>query len=483
MTQICHFITIPTVPFNLAEKAFSAHGTNLLASLAGYPDFMLEQNSLHLFLILVLVLVNGFFVAAEVALIKLRTAQLETANRKFISNAVITRKIVDKLEQYVIACKFGAALATLLLGSVSIPYVFAKLNFIVENDWLHSRTASLSVAFIAAIFIVATVLVIIGKIIPNTVGFRREEAVSFRCSRLLYFFYHVFALLIIPITKISNWILKTIFHLEPASDREPDYSVEDLKNFVEETDDDEVTETERDILINALELSDLKVLDIVTPRSEVVALDVKLPFEENLTRAITSKHTRFPLIREHLDETLGWIHIKDLIVMMRHKKPNLAKTCREILRVSEDMPLDQLLESLLEHKTNLALVIDEFGGAQGIVMRDQILKLLIGEDVYDRDKVGENPDPMFEKISDDEFLVDGSIPLHELDDLIPELALESLDVRTVGGYVTSKFGYLPDPGETAEIEGFMMEVTEVDEKKIIKLRINRILEDTPMVAS
>jgi len=483
MTQICHFFTTTVPSFNPADQIFSAHGPSILAALSGYPDFLLEQNALHIFLILFLSLVNGFFVAAEVALIKLRTAQLETAHRKFMDDAVITRKIVGKLEQYVIACKFGAALAALLLGSVSIPYVFGKLNFIVENDWLHSRWASLAVAFMAALFLVAMVLVVLGKIIPNTIGFRKEEMVSFRCSRLLYYFYHFFALLIIPMTRFSNWALKTVFHLEPASDREPDYSVEDLKNFVEETDDDEVTETERDILINALELSDLKVLDIVTPRSAVVALDVKRPFEENLNLAITSKHTRFPVIREHLDETLGWIHIKDLIVLMRHGKPNLVKACREILRVPEDMPLDKLLESLLEHKTNLALVIDEFGGAQGIVMRDQILKLLIGEDIYDRDKIGENTDTMFKKISDDEFLVDGSIPLHELDDLIPELALESLDVRTVGGYVTSKFGYLPDPGETAEIEGFMMEVTEVDEKKIIKLRINRILEDTPMVAS
>jgi CBS domain containing-hemolysin-like protein len=292
----------------------------------------------------------------------------------------------------------------------------------------------------------------------------------------LYYFYHAFGLPIIALTKFSNWFMEKVLRIEPASDREIEHSAEDLKIFVEETGEGEVTETERDILINALELNDLKVLDIVTPRSEVVALDVNDSFEENLERAVSSKHTRFPLINDHLDETVGWIHIKDLIQLMKEENPNLEKVSRTILRVPEHMELDMLLKILLKEKANIALVNDEFGGAQGIVMRDQLLKLLVGEKTHESDADSDEERKKFEKISDDEFLVAASMPLHELDDLVPELDLESPEVRTVGGYVTSMLGYLPTVGETAEIEGFMMQVTEVDERKILSLKFNRILE-------
>ncbi|MDF1755443.1 MAG: hemolysin family protein [Verrucomicrobiales bacterium] len=482
MTEFFH-LNITTGNFSKTAETIYLASDGIFLTAIDYPGLLLNVSWFHLLGMLLLVGINGFFVASEVALIKLRESQLDKADPKFAAKVAITRKILEQLDRYITACKFGASISGILLGAISVPFLVGKFTPIVKLLGFNSTFLDLTVAFILALVIVISLLVVWGKVIPNSIGFRRELNVSIRCSKGLYYFYHVFGLPIMALTNFSNWFLEAILKIEPASDREPEHSAEDLKIFVEESGEDAVTETERDIVKNALELNDLKVLDIVSPRNEVVALDVNESFEDNLETALSSRHTRFPLINEHLDDTLGWVHIKDLIQLMREKKPRLEKVCRPILRVSEDMELDILLRTLLNEKANIALVNDEFGGAQGIVMRDQILNLLVGESTHEHTEESEIDEVRFEKISDDEFIVAASMPLHELDDLIPELDLESLEVRTVGGYVTSLLGHLPAVGETAEIEGFLMEVISVDERKIISLRFIRILEESEVVAS
>ncbi|MDF1813360.1 MAG: hemolysin family protein [Verrucomicrobiales bacterium] len=489
MTDIFHLNITSDSIFNLANLIPVAESGAVLADI-NYPNLLFEHSWIHVVLLLIFVLINGFFVASEVALIKLRSSQLDKHDPKYAEYAAVTRKILEHLDRYITACKFGASVSGILLGAVFVPFLVGKLvpqdksnGYLIQKLGFRSESVDLILAFLIALCISICLLVVFGKVIPNSIGFRRELQVSLRCSKPLHLFYNVFGLPIILLTKFSNWFMEAVLKIEPASEREIEHSAEDLKIFVEETGDDAVTETERDILINALELNDLKVLDIVTPRSEVIALDINDPFEKSLEKAVQSKHTRFPLIDEHLDDTLGWVHIKDLIQLLQEENPRLDRVKRTILRVPEDMELDKLLRTLLNEKANIALVNDEFGGAQGIVMRDQILKLLVVGTAEEADDNENEEEIKFEKISDDEFLVAASMPLHELDDLVPELDLESIDVRTVGGYVTSVLGHHPEVGETAEIEGFLMKVVAANERKILSLRFNRILSETNIAAS
>ena len=201
-----------------------------------------------------------------------------------------------------------------------------------------------------------------------------------------------------------------------------------------------MTETERDILVNALGLSERIVRDIMTPRSSIVALDINVDFQKNLRRAVESKHTRFPLIDRHFQNTLGLVHIKDLLAVLNEPEPDLRRIKRELLAVPNLMPLDKLLKFFLAKHTHLALVVDEFGGTVGMVTLDDVIEELVGT-IHDEFDAEERP---FQRLTEEEFLVDAGMSLYDLAEFT-ELKLESDDVSTVGGYVTKVLGHLPEP--------------------------------------
>ncbi len=228
--------------------------------------------------------------------------------------------------------------------------------------------------------------------------------------------------------------------------------------------------TERDVMIHLpAGIRNKKVRDIMTPRGEIVYLDVEDDFETNTKKAIDSRHTRFPLCRENLDNTIGLIHIKELLPMMRDPHPDLLRIKRDLIPVPEMMPLEKLLKLFLSKHAHLALVVDEFGGTVGIVTLDNVLEELVGDiqDEFDFEK------EEFRKISANEFTVDGTLGLYELNDLA-KLDLESADVSTIGGYVTHLLGHLPKQSERVKIDNYLVTVSQTDGRRILQLHFKKI---------
>jgi len=220
-------------------------------------------------------------------------------------------------------------------------------------------------------------------------------------------------------------------------------------------------------------LNDLKVQDVMTPRSEVIFFDLEEPFERNLERAAATKHTRFPLVQGHLDNAVGLIHIKDLLTLTSEEDPDLMQIKRELKIVPETMPLDTLLTFFLKEKAHLAMVVDEFGDPSGLVFLDNVIEELVGDiqDEFDNERSA------FTKVNDNEFIVEGSITLNELSDHVPALELESGEVTTVGGYITQRLGHLPEPGEGVEIEGYEAKVTSTDGRRVGQVHFTKLVTD------
>jgi CBS domain containing-hemolysin-like protein len=229
--------------------------------------------------------------------------------------------------------------------------------------------------------------------------------------------------------------------------------------------------------MNVLDLRDRVVRDIMTPRGEVVYLDLEEDFESNVNKAIESRHTRFPLSRGHLDNTLGLIHIKELMPMLRDPHPDLLKIKRELISVPEMMELEKLLKLFLSKHLHLAMVIDEFGGTVGMVTLENVLEEVVGDiqDEFDTDK------EEFKRINESEFTVDGALGLYELNDLT-SLGLESPDVSTIGGYVTHLLGHLPKQGEQVKIDNYLVTITQADGRRVRQLHFKK-LSDTPAEAA
>jgi CBS domain containing-hemolysin-like protein len=247
------------------------------------------------------------------------------------------------------------------------------------------------------------------------------------------------------------------------SESEHSHSAEELALLVTQSGKtQEVTETEREILINALGLNELWVRDVMTPRNKVVILDADQPFDKTLEIAMRSKHTRFPLVKGHLDQAIGLIHIKDLFKLINDPNPDLMRIKRDLKIVPDTMPLDTLLKFFLREHAHLAMAVDEFGTPVGIVFLDNVMEELVGDiqDEFDNERSS------FTKINKNEFVIEGAMTLNDLAGHVPELFLESGEVTTVGGYLTQKLERFPKVGETVSVLGYEAKVTSIDGRRV-----------------
>lgn len=438
-----------------------------------YPTW--QEAAWYLLGIIFFLLLNAFFVASEFAIVKVRPSQIEGQLDSKPRRAGIAKHVVRELDGYLSANQLGITIASLALAFLGEPFIEKLVGPTLLRTGMTEEVIKI-ITFLTAMLSFTFLHVVIGELLPKSIAIRKSLATTMVVARPLHIFYSIFRPFIFILNGTANWLLKRVFKIDPVSEGEAVHSSEELALLVEESErQQEVTETEREILINALELNDVSVKDVMTPRSEVVVLNLDLGFHENVELAIASKHTRFPLVKGHLDGAEGLIHIKDVLRLMNKEEPSLMSIRRELKMVPSTMKLDDLLQFFLKERAQLALVLDEFGDASGLVFMDNIMAELVG-DIHD--EFDEDEETSFLRINSEEFVVEGGLSLNELSDHEPAIDLESGEVSTIGGYIVQQLGHLPDPGETIEVEGFEASVTSTDGRRIEQLRFVRLPEST-----
>lgn len=434
--------------------------------------FSPEELAWRTFAVLFFVLLNAFFVAAEFAIVKVRSSQLEAAITEGKSGALRARHQVQNLDGYLSATQLGITLASIALGSIGEPFINRLIQPLFFKSGFTNEAVITTLSYVLAYSVVTFLHVVLGELMPKSVAIRKSLGTTLAVSTPLYFFYTLFKPAIWLLNGTANWLLKTFLKIEAVSESELAHSEEELRHIVAESEkSSEVTTTEKDILLNVLALNDRCVRDIMTPRNLVVSLDIEDSFQANLKLAIESKHTRFPLVKGHLDETIGLIHIKDLLPLLNKADADLRQVKRDLLMVPEMLPIDKLLHRFRETRAHIALAVDEYGGAVGIVTFDNVMEEIVG-DIHDEFDEAEKAE--FELIKDrEEFTTAGTFNLYELEELA-SITLENEEVTTIGGYVTQKLGHLPKVGETVEIEGFLVRVTKADNRRILQLHFKRL---------
>src|SRR6266513_4285575 len=417
-----------------------------------------------------LVILNGFFVVAEFALVKIRDSQLKTLADEGVRQAVFVKQIRDNLNAYLSACQVGITAASLGLGWLGEPFLARMLQPFFVLAGIESPPVIKSISFALAFSAITFLHIVLGEQAPKILAIRKSMAAAIFVSAPLRWFYAIFKPAIWFLNAASNWVLRRVIRVEPIAEGELAHSEEELRLIVSESvKSAEVTPLGRELLFNVLDLRDRVVRDIMTPRGEIVYFNLEDDFETNLKKAIESQHTRFPLCRDNLDNTIGLIHIKDLLLMMRDPHPDLMKIKRELLPVPEMMALENLLRLFLSKHAHVAIVVDEFGGTVGLVTLEDVLEELVGDiqDEFDSEK------EEFRKISANEFSVDGALGLYELNDLA-KLDLDSPDVSTIGGYVTHLLGHLPKTGEQVKIDSYLVTVSEADNRRVKQLNFKKL---------
>jgi CBS domain containing-hemolysin-like protein len=425
---------------------------------------------LNALVILSLVLLNAFFVASEFALVKVRSSQLDALEDEGNKRAGFVRHITSKIDAYLSATQLGITLSSLGLGWFGEPYVAQLFQPLLVRIGVTSPAVISGISFAVGFGLITYLHIVLGELTPKTLAIRKSLRTSLLISAPLHLFYTVFRPAIWFLQISARWVLKVVFRVDPIAEHELSHSEEELRVILTESDAQAaVTPLSTELLINALDFRRRVVRDIMTPRGDVIYLDIQDSFETNLQVAFESGHTRFPLVQGHLDNTIGLIHVKDLMREMKKPKPDLLSVKRDLMPVPEFMPLEKLLNAFLAKRAHLAVVVDEYGGAVGIVTLDDVLGELVGEikDEFDQEQARE-----FVRLSDEEFVVQGQLNLYELQDLA-DLHVETADVSTIGGYVVQLLGHLPRQGEQVHIEGYLVTITQTDGRRILQLHFKR----------
>lgn len=429
--------------------------------------------ALYLMGIVFFLLLNAFFVASEFAIVKVRPSQIDAKAKDSTANHATAMQVVKHLDGYLSANQLGITIASLALGFLGEPFIFELVSPILWGTGMSEWWIKL-ISFSLAILSFTFLHVVIGELVPKSVAIRRPLETTLALAGPLHVFFKSAHWAIVVLNGTANWVLRKILRIEPIREGEHIHSAAELALLVTQSgQSQEVTETEREILINALGLNELWVRDVMTPRNKVVFLDADEPFEKTLEIALRSKHTRFPLVKGHLDHAIGLIHIKDLFKLINDRDPDLMRIKRDLKIVPDTMPLDSLLKFFLREHAHLAMAVDEFGTPVGIVFLDNIMEELVGDiqDEFDNER---SP---FTRINDLEFAVEGAMTLNDLGGHVPDLVLESGEVSTVGGYVTQQLGRFPEVGETLEILGYEARVTSTDGRRVGQVHFRRLVPD------
>jgi CBS domain containing-hemolysin-like protein len=451
--------------------------------------------------IFLLVFLNGLFVASEFAIVKIRPSQVETLIEEKNTRAKRARHIISHLDAYLSATQLGITLASLGLGWIGEPFLNSLLTPLFFSVGITSEKIIASCSFVVAFTLITFLHIVLGEQSPKTFAIRKPIQTILWLSPLLTAFYLLFRPAIVLLNGASNALLRYVFGLEPANETELFHSEEEVRLILgESTKTDEITPLGQKLALNAFDLRHRVVRDIMTPRSEVVTFDLTKGFEEEIAKVVASQHTRFPICSGELDETSSLVHIKDLLACIvasskkgiifsaatsPHHDPEeitvsnrkkLAGIQRPILHVSEMMSLEKLLNFFLAQHAHLAVAVDEYGGAVGIVTLDNVLEELVGS-IQDEFDIAEEE---LHQISDQEFEVVGSFALHDLLEMIG-LKIEETDVSTVAGYVTQLLDHLPQRGEQVLIGDYCVTVKESDGRRVLKLNFKKS-DDIPLLS-
>ena len=430
-------------------------------------------NLLKLLGVLGLVLVNGFFVAAELSLVRIRETQIETLVKKGDWRAKTLRRLVGNLDATISAIQFGITLANLGVGVLLEPVFQAILAPLFNGMRVESESVRHAISIVTGFVVSCFLLTVVGELLPKGVAIRRTLSVALWTAQPLSWFARAASPFVWLLHHSAQWLLQKT-GIRTASESDRAHSQEELRILVSSSQRRaDASRLGRNLVLNALDLKGRIVREVMRPRQEIVAFDTEADMAECLELAEKTRYSRFPLCEGgDLDRTLGVVHIKDLYAQRNRATTGAAleAVARKLLYVPETARLERMLQLFLDRKLHFALVVDEFGGTVGMVTLENVLEELVGQiqDEFDQEK------PLMVKIGPGKWDLSGALPLHDLALLVQE-PLAGDGVTTVNGWVTHRLGGFPKQGDTLSLAGgaYELRVDETEGLRVTKMTLTR----------
>lgn len=413
-----------------------------------------------------LVAVNGFFVAAEFALVKVRPSRIEQFKAQKRPFAKTASWLVARLESSLSACQLGITMASLALGWVGEPAFAHLLRPLFIWGGLRSETVVHAVSFVIAFTAITALHLVIGEQTPKIFAIRRPEAMLMWCALPLKFFYIVLYPPMAALNATTSWLLKYI-GLDVNADHNTPHSEQEIRTLLHEAHAHGSLSGSEHRLLNAVfEFDDIVGRRIMVPRSDVDYFDINQPLKECIELARRTKHTRYPVCDGSLDDVLGVLHIKDLLGIPTDQPFDLRSIMRPPRKVPENMPISKLLRHFQGTHQLLAFVIDEYGLVIGVVTLENVLEQIVGavDDEFDIDQPNIVPD------GHGRFIVKGSTPVELVESRL-HVSPGDADVDTFSGLLMHHAQRLLNPGDRIDINGAIAEVLEIQDDRATRVRV------------
>lgn len=415
-----------------------------------------------------LVLANGFFVAAEFALVKVRVGRVDQLAEEGHWSAKLTKRALDRLDAYLSASQLGVTVASLALG-FAIEKMVHPLSGVLRAIGLSGigPTGNQSLASVLAFSIVTFLHMALGEQAPKSLAIRAALPIALFCAPVLVAFHYVFWPFIWLLNTASTLTLR-VLGLGRTDPKELAHTEEELRHIVAESvAGGHLSRSERIMIENVLNLEEKTARRVMVPRPDIAYLSLSRPLEDNLRLARQTGHTRFPLCEDDLTTVIGMIHVKDLFRSAAGgNRPDLRKLSREAPFLPETLRLDQLLIQFQRDRVHLAMLLDEYGGVVGMVTLENVLEELVGPilDEFDRET------PLIASAGGGAFEVDATCPLDRLVETCG-LTVPETDAETAGGLVLDLLGRLAKVGDSVRVDDHKLTVLQADPTRIRRLRI------------
>ncbi len=432
--------------------------------------------TIRLTIFVILIILSGFFVATEFAIVKVRTTRIDQLVEEGNKKAIRAKKVVDNLDEYLSACQLGITITSLGLGWLGEPTVAKLLHPLFEMMGLNVETAAISViSFIIAFSFVTFIHVVAGELAPKTLAIQRAEWVTLNFSGALVGFYTIMYPFI-HFLNLSARGLSRLFGLKPVTESENAHTEEELRMIMADSlKSGEINHSEFEYVNSIFEFADRTAKEIMVPRTEIISFDKDLTVKEVFVVMGVEQYTRYPITDGDKDHVIGLVNLKHLLTAYIKDPTNGDKPVMEymqpIIRVFETVPISDLLLKIQQERIHMAILMDEYGGTSGLVTIEDIIEEIVGDiqDEFDDDEI-----PEVQEISEGHYILDAKMLLEDVNAML-NTNIEEEDIGTLGGwFLTQRFDAVE--GDSLEFDGYEFIIKELDGHHILYLEVIKLPE-------
>ena len=427
---------------------------------------------MQILVIIILILLNAFFAAAEIAFISLNDAKIDLQAKQGNKKAKKIKEMLVNPSKFLATIQIGITLAG-FLSSAFASETFASELAPILNKWIPaiSLTAWNNIAIIVITIILSYFTLIFGELVPKRLAMKNSEKIAFASIGII----KTISVITSPFVKFLTLSTNIVSKLFGVSEGEEETVTEEEIRMMVDVGKEKGTidEEEKNMLNNVFEFNDKVVSEIMIPRTEIFALDMNMSISEVIEELSEDlRYSRVPVYDEKIDKIKGIVYIKDILLSTKNKNTKIKNLMKEVFFVSETKPVNELFEELRKNRKQIAIVIDEYGGTSGIVTMEDILEEIVG-DIYDEyDKV----EKLIDQIDENTFVLNGKLAIYEVEDVLG-IDIEEGDYDTLSGYLVEELGRIPtekDKGVVIETEKVAYKIENVKDRHISKVKACKV---------